>query len=53
MSPTALDYARRYTLAVLVHLAVVLAWYLFVELGDVPGYVMPSPRATNLERWLS
>ena len=43
---TAADYVRRYTLAVLVHLAVVLAWYLFVELGDVPGYVMPSPRDT-------
>lgn len=43
---TAADYARRYALAVLVHLAVVLAWHLFVVLGDVPGYVMPSPGAT-------
>ena len=43
---TAADFARRYTLAVLVHLAVVVAWYLFVELRDVPGYVMPSPRDT-------
>ena len=46
MSLSAADYARRYTLAVLVHLAVVVAWYLFVELGDVPGYVMPSPQDT-------
>lgn len=43
---TAADYARRYALAVLVHLAVVLAWHLFVVLGEVPGYVMPSPGAT-------
>ena len=43
---TAADYARRYALAVLVHLAVVVAWHLFVVLGEVPGYVMPSPAAT-------
>lgn len=43
---TAADYARRYALAVLVHLGVVLAWHLFVVLGEVPGYVMPSPGAT-------
>ena len=43
---TAADHARRYALAVLVHLAVVLAWHLFVVLGEVPGYVMPSPGAT-------
>lgn len=43
---TAADHARRYALAVLVHLGVVLAWHLFVVLGEVPGYVMPSPGAT-------
>ena len=43
---TAADFARRYALAVLVHLAVVVAWHLFVTLGEVPGYVMPSPAAT-------
>ena len=43
---TAADYARRYALAVLVHLAVVVAWHLLVVLGGVPGYVMPSPRDT-------
>ena len=43
---TAGNVARRWTVIVAVHLAVVLVWYLFVELGDVPGYVMPSPQAT-------
>lgn len=43
---TAADYLRSYALAVLVHLAVVVAWHLFVVLGEVPGYVMPSPAAT-------
>ncbi len=42
------EKARRYTLIVLVHLAVVAVWYLFVELGDVPAYVMPSPADTIL-----
>jgi len=33
----------RYTLAVLAHVALVAVWYLFVKLGDVPRFVMPSP----------
>ncbi len=36
----------RYTLAVLAHLALLAAWYLFVTLGDVPRFVMPSPQDT-------
>lgn len=36
----------RYTLAVLAHLALLVIWYLFVRLGDVPKFVMPSPGAT-------
>ncbi len=37
---------QRYVLAVASHLALLLAWYLFVKFGDVPKYVMPSPEAT-------
>jgi NitT/TauT family transport system permease protein len=36
----------RYGLAVLAHLVLLLAWYLFVRLGDVPTFVMPSPAQT-------
>ncbi len=36
----------RYTLGVVSHLLLLLAWYLFVKLGDVPKFVMPSPAAT-------
>jgi len=38
--------AFRWSLAVLAHVALVLAWYLFVKLGNVPKFVMPSPGAT-------
>jgi NitT/TauT family transport system permease protein len=34
---------RQYTLGVVAHLLLLLAWYLFVRLGDVPRFVMPSP----------
>ncbi len=37
---------KRYALAVLAHVALVLAWYLFVKLGQVPRFVMPSPGET-------
>jgi len=37
---------QRWTLAVLAHVALLLAWYLFVKLGNVPKFVMPSPAAT-------
>src|SRR3954465_6121736 len=36
----------RYTFAVLAHIALVVAWYLFVKLGNVPKFVMPSPVET-------
>jgi NitT/TauT family transport system permease protein len=35
----------RITVAVLAHLALVLAWHLFVVEGNVPKFVMPSPLA--------
>jgi NitT/TauT family transport system permease protein len=34
---------QRYTLAIVAHLALLLAWYLFVAIGNVPRFVMPSP----------
>jgi NitT/TauT family transport system permease protein len=37
---------RRYTLAILAHVLLIAAWYLFVEIGKVPAFVMPSPQAT-------
>jgi NitT/TauT family transport system permease protein len=37
---------QRYVLAIAAHIALVLAWYLFVKLGNVPKFVMPSPEAT-------
>ncbi len=37
---------QRFSLAVLAHAALILAWYLFVKLGNVPKFVMPSPGAT-------
>ena len=37
---------QRYALAVSSHLALVVAWYLFVKLGEVPKFVMPSPYDT-------
>ena len=38
--------AFRWLLAVLAHIALVFAWYLFVKVGNVPKFVMPSPGAT-------
>ena len=37
---------QRYALAIIAHIALVFAWYLFVKLGNVPKFVMPSPGAT-------
>lgn len=37
---------RRYWIALTAHLAVIVAWQLWVTLGDVPSYVMPSPMET-------
>ncbi len=36
----------QYALGILAHLLLLLAWYLFVRLGDVPRFVMPSPQDT-------
>ena len=36
----------RFGLALAAHAALVLAWYLFVRLGDVPKFVMPGPIPT-------
>ncbi len=36
----------RIALAVLAHVALIAAWYLFVKLGNVPKFVMPSPADT-------
>lgn len=36
----------RVAIAVASHLGLLLAWYLFVKLGNIPAYVMPSPAAT-------
>jgi NitT/TauT family transport system permease protein len=54
------DRLTRTLLAVLAHLALIAAWYLFVTFGDVPAYVMPSPQATikalfdaNYNWWLN
>ena len=40
------ESAVRWTLALVAHLALILAWYLFVKLGNVPKFVMPSPEST-------
>ena len=37
---------QRFALAVLSHVALIVAWYLFVRLGNVPRFVMPSPGDT-------
>jgi len=36
----------RYALAVLAHVALVAAWYLFVRIAEVPRFIMPSPWET-------
>jgi NitT/TauT family transport system permease protein len=40
------ESVQRYGWAVISHLLLVVAWYLFVTLGHVPTFVMPSPAAT-------
>ena len=39
---------RRYGWIILIHLGVVIIWYLWVSISKVPDYVMPSPIATIL-----
>ena len=43
---TAAHSARRWTLGILVHLLVILVWYLAVAIGKVPKFVVPSPADT-------
>jgi len=43
MNDPAHGTVRSVILAILAHLALLLAWYLFVALGNVPKFVMPSP----------
>jgi NitT/TauT family transport system permease protein len=40
------ETTQRWTLAIVAHAALIVAWYLFVQLGNVPKFVMPSPGAT-------
>ena len=42
---------QRYGLAVVSHLLLVLAWYLFVELGHVPKFVMGVKLGVLLLHW--
>jgi len=43
MSPEAI---RRYGLAVLAHVALIVIWYLFIIYGHVPSFIMPTPLET-------
>ncbi len=47
----AIQLLTRNWIVVAAHLAVLLAWQLWVTLGDVPTYVMPSPLATIGALW--
>ena len=38
MNDTGNDTARRWVLAILAHIALIFAWYLFVKLGNVPKF---------------
>ena len=40
------DSLQRYSLAVLSHLLLVVAWQIFIVVGKVPKFVMPSPYET-------
>ncbi len=42
-----------FALGVVAHLLLLLAWYLFVRLADVPKFVMPSPRDTLASLWVA
>lgn len=44
-------WIRRYWVAILAHVALVVAWQLWVTLGDVPSYVLPSPLETLGALW--
>lgn len=40
------EQLTRAILAIIAHLALLLGWYVFVAVGEVPKFVMPSPQAT-------
>lgn len=40
------DTVRRYGLAILAHVAVIVIWYLFIVYRHVPSFIMPTPAAT-------
>lgn len=40
------DNVGRWALAVAMHVALVAAWQLWIVLGDVPSYIMPTPADT-------
>ena len=44
MKPTG-ETMRRFALAVLAHALVIVVWYVVVEYGHVPHYIMPTPLA--------
>ncbi|MEM9221757.1 MAG: ABC transporter permease [Pseudomonadota bacterium] len=46
-----LGWFRRHWIAVSAHLAVLVAWQLWVTLGEVPSYVLPSPIETFAALW--
>jgi len=45
-TPFSNDTVRRAAVAVLAHILVIVIWYVVVEYGHVPHFVMPSPVAT-------
>jgi len=45
-TPLSGDTLRRTAVAVLAHVLVIVVWYVIVEYGHVPRFVMPSPLAT-------
>ncbi len=45
------ETVRRYMPAILIHVAVIVGWYVFVKYGHVPPFIMPSPLATVATLW--
>lgn len=42
------QFLRRYGAAIASHIAVIVAWQLWIQLGEISPYIMPSPVATLL-----
>jgi NitT/TauT family transport system permease protein len=40
------DKFRRYALAILAHVLVIVVWYAVVKLAHIPSFIMPTPLAT-------